>query len=59
MGLNPANVTLTDIKGVIYAGRGDDMLPNMARYANPSDARTLPEALPGADVFLACPPPAC
>ncbi len=52
MGLNPANVTLTDIKGVIYAGRSDDMLPNMARYANPTNARTLPEALPGADVFL-------
>ncbi len=52
MGLNPANVTLTDIKGVIYAGRSGDMLPNMARYANPTNARTLPEALPGADVFL-------
>ncbi len=52
MGLNPANVTLTDIKGVIYAGRDPDMLPNMANYANPSNARTLPEALPGADIFL-------
>ncbi len=52
MGLKPENVTLTDIKGVIYAGRDDDMLPNMARYANPTNARTLPEALPGADIFL-------
>ena len=52
MGLDPANVTLTDIKGVIYAGRDDDMLPNMARYANPSNARSLEEALPGADIFL-------
>ena len=52
MGLNPANVTLTDIKGVIYAGRDDDMLPNMARYANPTSARTLEEALPGVDIFL-------
>ncbi len=52
MGLDPANVTLTDIKGVIYAGRDDDMLPNMARYANPTNARSLQEALPGADVFL-------
>ncbi len=52
MGLQPANVTLTDIKGVIYAGRQADMLPNMARYANPTDARTLADALPGADVFL-------
>ncbi len=52
MGLQPANVTLTDIRGVIYAGRQADMLPNMARYANPTDARTLADALPGADVFL-------
>jgi malate dehydrogenase (oxaloacetate-decarboxylating)(NADP+) len=52
MGLQPANVTLTDIKGVIYAGRDPDMLPNMARYASVTNARTLAEALPGADVFL-------
>ena len=52
MGLNPAHVTLTDVKGVIYAGREPDMLPNMAHYANPTDARTLAQALPGADVFL-------
>ncbi len=52
MGLKPENVTLTDVKGVIYAGRSDDMLDNMARYANPTNARTLAEALPGADVFL-------
>ena len=52
LGLDPANVTLTDIKGVIYAGRQDDMLPNMARYANPTNARTLVDALPGADIFL-------
>ncbi len=52
MGLNPKNVTLTDIKGVIYAGRDPDMLPNMANYANETNARTLPEALPGADIFL-------
>ncbi len=52
MGLKPANVTLTDIKGVIYAGRDPDMLPNMANYANETNARTLAEALPGADIFL-------
>ena len=52
MGLDPANVTLTDIKGVIYAGRDADMLDNMAHYANPTNARTLADALPGADVFL-------
>jgi malate dehydrogenase (oxaloacetate-decarboxylating)(NADP+) len=52
MGLPVANVTLTDIKGVVYQGRDKDMPPNMARYARKTDARTLGEVLAGADVFL-------
>ncbi|MGI4942937.1 MAG: NADP-dependent malic enzyme, partial [Janthinobacterium lividum] len=52
MGLQVANVTLTDIKGVVYEGRDENMPPNMARYARQTDARRLPDALPGADVFL-------
>ena len=52
MGLPVDNVTLTDIKGVVYAGRGDEMAPNMARYARTTDARTLEDVLVGADVFL-------
>ncbi|WP_304165262.1 NADP-dependent malic enzyme [Phenylobacterium aquaticum] len=52
MGLPVENVTLTDIKGVVYAGRDPDMAENMARYARPTDARTLPDVLPGADIFL-------
>ncbi len=52
MGLRPENVTLTDVKGVVYAGRDADMGANMARYAHATDARALPEVLPGADVFL-------
>jgi malate dehydrogenase (oxaloacetate-decarboxylating)(NADP+) len=52
MGLPADNVTLTDIKGVVYQGRGDEMAPNMARYARKTDARTLQEVLVGADVFL-------
>jgi len=52
MGLPVENVTLTDIKGVVYAGRDDDMLDNMARYARQTDARTLAEVIPGADIFL-------
>ena len=51
MGLRPANVTLTDIKGVIRSDR-PDMLPNMARYARDTNATTLEDALPGADVFM-------
>ncbi len=52
MGLPVGNVTLTDIKGVVYEGRGDAMAPNMARYARTTDARSLADVLPGADVFL-------
>ena len=52
MGLPVDHVTLTDIKGVVHAGRDPDMPPNMARYARQTDARRLPDALPGADVFL-------
>ena len=52
MGLPVDNATLTDIKGVVYAGRDKDMPANMARYARKTDARTLSEVLTGADVFL-------
>ncbi|MCP5412714.1 MAG: NADP-dependent malic enzyme [Alphaproteobacteria bacterium] len=52
MGLPTDNVTLTDIKGVVHQGRGDEMAPNLARYARRTDARTLGEVLVGADVFL-------
>jgi malate dehydrogenase (oxaloacetate-decarboxylating)(NADP+) len=52
MGLPVDNVTLTDIKGVVHQTRGDEMPPNMARYARKTDARTLGEVLVGADVFL-------
>jgi len=52
MGLPVANVTLTDIKGVVHKNRGDEMPANMARYARATDARTLGEVLVGADIFL-------
>ncbi|WP_067732928.1 NADP-dependent malic enzyme [Novosphingobium naphthalenivorans] len=51
MGLPVENVTLTDKDGVIHAGR-EGMLPNMARYARTTNARALPDVLPGANVFL-------
>jgi malate dehydrogenase (oxaloacetate-decarboxylating)(NADP+) len=52
MGLSPENVTLTDIKGVVFEGRDPDMPANMARYARRTDARALPDVLAGADIFL-------
>jgi malate dehydrogenase (oxaloacetate-decarboxylating)(NADP+) len=51
MGLRPENVTLTDVAGVIRSDR-PGMLPNMARYARDTNAQSLPDVLPGADVFL-------
>jgi len=51
MGLPVENVTLTDKDGVVHSGR-QGMGQNMARYARQTDARTLPEVLPGANVFL-------
>jgi malate dehydrogenase (oxaloacetate-decarboxylating)(NADP+) len=52
MGLPVDNITLTDIKGVVHKDRGDEMAPNLARYARKTDARTLGDVLVGADVFL-------
>ncbi len=52
MGLRAENVTLTDIKGVVYAGRDADMPANMARYARDTDARSLGEVIEGADIFM-------
>ncbi|WP_420144537.1 NADP-dependent malic enzyme [Sphingobium sp.] len=51
MGLPIENVTMTDKDGVIHSGR-EGMLPNMARYARNTNARTLPDVLPGANLFL-------
>ena len=51
MGLRPENVTLTDIKGVVHAGR-NDLTDRMRRYAQVTPARTLDEVLQGADVFM-------
>ncbi len=52
LGLPIANVTLTDIDGVVHANRNTVMLPNMARYAHVSDARVLADVIAGADIFL-------
>lgn len=51
MGVRVENVTLTDKDGVVHADRSG-MFPNMARYAQITEARSLAEVLPGANVFL-------
>ena len=52
MGLRRDNVTVTDIVGVVYAGRVEQMDPYKARYAKETDARTLADVIAGADIFL-------
>ncbi len=51
MGLRREHVTLTDLKGVVHAGR-NDLTDRMRRYAHVTPARTLDEVLQGADVFM-------
>jgi len=51
MGLPHANVTLVDTKGVIYQGRTEGMNQWKSAHAVPTAARTLAEAMAGADVF--------
>ena len=52
MGARRENIILVDHKGVVYAGRGEDMTPQKALYAQPTEARTLAEVIGGADLFL-------
>jgi malate dehydrogenase (oxaloacetate-decarboxylating)(NADP+) len=52
MGLPMANITVTDIKGVVYKGRREEMDPDKERFAKETRARTLDEVIAGADVFL-------
>src|SRR5690349_2688885 len=52
LGLRKENVIVTDSKGVIYKGRTQSMDDSKARYAQTTEARTLADAMPGADIFL-------
>ncbi len=52
LGVPREHVIMCDKTGVIFAGRTEDMDPYKARYANATAARTLKEALVGADVFV-------
>jgi len=52
MGLTRANVILCDTKGVIYRGRTKGMNQWKAAYAVETKARSLEDALAGADVFV-------
>ena len=52
MGLPRSNIVVTDIKGVVYKGRKEEMDPEKERFAVETRARTLGEVMGGADIFL-------
>src|SRR5581483_9911147 len=52
LGLRMENIFVTDIKGVVYKGRTEEMDDNKARYARETRGRTLADVIPEADVFL-------
>jgi malate dehydrogenase (oxaloacetate-decarboxylating)(NADP+) len=52
MGVPHDNVVLCDSKGVIYAGREDGMNQWKSAHAAQTDARSLAEAVEGADVLF-------
>jgi len=52
IGFRPENLVLCDTKGVIYEGRTEGMNQWKSGFAVATKARTLAEALAGADVFF-------
>ncbi len=52
LGVERRNLILCDTKGVVYAGRKENMNPYKAKLAAETKARTLAEAIEGADVFV-------
>lgn len=52
IGMKRENITIADIKGVVYKGRNELMDPYKEPYAKKTKARTLAEIMVGADIFL-------
>ncbi len=52
LGAKVENITVTDIKGVVYKGRPELMDRWKDVYAQETEKRTLAEVIPGADVFI-------
>ncbi|RVD73306.1 NADP-dependent malic enzyme [Mesorhizobium sp. M4A.F.Ca.ET.029.04.2.1] len=52
MGFSPENIILCDTKGVVFQGRTEGMNQWKSAHAVKTEARSLAEALDGADVFL-------
>ncbi len=52
LGMPRRNIIVTDIKGVVYKGRREEMDPDKELFAIETRARTLGEVIAGADIFL-------
>jgi len=52
MGLPRGHIIVTDIKGVVWKGRKEEMDPDKEKFAVDTKARTLDDVIGGADVFL-------
>ncbi|MHB0969646.1 MAG: NADP-dependent malic enzyme [Thermoanaerobaculia bacterium] len=52
LGVKKSNLLMVDTKGVIYKGRTEHMNKYKEEFANDTSARTLIDAMKGADVFL-------
>ena len=52
LGIKPENIWVSDIAGVVWQGRKEEMDDNKARYAQKTDARKLSDIIAGADIFL-------
>ncbi len=52
LGVPKKNIWLTDLAGVVYAGRTELMDEDKAQFAQDTPHRTLADVIPGADVFL-------
>ncbi|RMH05439.1 MAG: NADP-dependent malic enzyme [Planctomycetota bacterium] len=52
LGVDPAKVVMCDSSGPIYRGRRERMTPEKEAFAADTEARTLAEAVAGADFFL-------
>jgi malate dehydrogenase (oxaloacetate-decarboxylating)(NADP+) len=52
LGMKRDNITVTDLAGVVYQGREEEMDRWKSCYAIATEARTLSDVIGGADIFL-------
>ncbi len=52
LGVKRENILMVDSRGVIYTGRSEGMNPYKERLSVDTDARTLEDAMRGADAFI-------